>query len=265
MSAPAHHQRPGIAVVSECVDVPSDRTAQDPLQRRLVEPRNVRNRGEGSLAEPSGRDDADAPEPLDRKSVQERELGVHRYDQEAVGLCYAARDLRQELRTRHADRDGDPDALADVDAKARGDVRRRACDPSQAADVQERLVDGQPFDERRGVAEDLEHRRAGLGVRLHPRRYHYRLRAQAPRLPLAHRGVDAVGFRLVAGGQHHTATHDHRATAEPRIVALLDRRVEGVGVCVQNRRLVGHRRILAPGADTLPGSPGHSLLPRPVG
>ena len=64
---------------------------------------------------------------------------------------------------------------ASTSARSRpGDLHRRAGDPPQPADVEERLVDRQPLDQRRGVLEDLEHRLAGLGVRRHPRVDHDR-------------------------------------------------------------------------------------------
>src|SRR5439155_21938589 len=59
-------------------------------------------------------------------------------------------------------------------------------DPTEPAYVQERLVDRQPLHERCGVAEDLEHRLARRGIRLHPWPHHDGLRAQAARLGLAH-------------------------------------------------------------------------------
>ena len=64
---------------------------------------------------------------------------------------------------------GQADLLEDVPAQPHGDLRRRARDPPQPADVEERLVDRQPLHERRRVVEDLEHRLARVAVGLHPR------------------------------------------------------------------------------------------------
>ena len=63
------------------------------------------------------------------------------------------------------------------------------------------------------------------------------LRAQPARLPAAHRRAHAARPRLVARREHDAAADDHRPAAQPRIVALLDRRVERVEVGVQDRRL----------------------------
>ncbi len=65
-----------------------------------------------------------------------------------------------------------------------------------------------------------------------------RVRAQAARLRAAHRRAHAVRLRLVARGEHDARPDDHRPAAQPRVVALLDRRVERVEVGVQDRRLV---------------------------
>jgi hypothetical protein len=72
---------------------------------------------------------------------------------------------------------------------------------------------------------------------VHPRRDDHGVRAQRPRLPAAHRGAHAAGLGLVARGEHHPSADDDRATPQPRVVALLDRRVERVEVRVQYRRI----------------------------
>ena len=123
----------------------------------------------------------------------------------------------------------------------------------EPAHVEEGLVDGDRFDQRRGVVEDLEHRLAGRRIGLHPGWHHHRLRAQLPGLPAAHRGPHAVRLRLVAGGQHHPGADDHRPAAQPRVVALFHRGVEGVQVGVQYSGLVRHVPVAtSPSAE--PGS-----------
>ena len=71
----------------------------------------------------------DAPEPLDRQRVEERQLAVGRHDEQAVGLGHAARHLGEELGARHADGDRQPDLLEHLAPQPRGDLRRRARDP----------------------------------------------------------------------------------------------------------------------------------------
>ena len=76
-----------------------------------------------------------------------------------------------------------------------------------------------------------------------------RVRAQPARLPAAHRRPDAERLGLVARREHDPAADDHRPAAQPRIVPLLDRRVERVEVGVQDPGLPVTRtyvRILEP-------------------
>ena len=105
--------------------------------------------------------------------------------EQPVGLRDAARDLREELRACDADGDRQADLAR---ARSRRSVRAISSGVPDAAlhpaHVEERLVDREPLDERRGVVEHAEHRLARLAVRREPRRHDDRLRAQLPRPPL---------------------------------------------------------------------------------
>ena len=180
---------------------------------------------------------SDAPQTLDRERMEEVELAVGWHDEQAVRLGDPARDLGEELRPRHADRDRETDAVAHIPTQARRDLGRRPGDPPHATDVEERLVDRQPFDERRRVLEDLEHRLAGLGVRRHPRGDDDRVGAESTRVPPAHRRSDAVRLGLVARREHDACPDDHGTAAQACVVPLLDRREERVDVGVQDGRL----------------------------
>ena len=85
---------------------------------------------------------------LDGERVEEVELAFRWDDEQAVRLGDGARDLREELRPRDADRDRQADSLEDVAAQAHRDLARRARDPLEPADVEKRLVDRDPLDER---------------------------------------------------------------------------------------------------------------------
>ena len=188
------------------------------------------------LAELSRGHLADAPETFDRQRVEKRQLAVGRHDEQAVGLGDAARHLGEELRPGHAHRDRQAHSFESVAFQSRSDLGRRPRDPLEPANVEERLVDRQPFDKGRGIVEHAKERPAGLGVDRHPRRYDHRTRAQPPRLPAAHRGAHAEGLGLVARGEHDSSADDHGPAAQTRIVPLLDGRVERVEVGVEDRR-----------------------------
>ena len=169
--------------------------------------------------------------------MEEVELAVGRDEQQPVGLRDGARDLREELRPGDADRDRQADALAHRTSQALCDLDRLPGDPAHAAHIEERLVDRQPLDERRDVVEDAVRRLARRGVRLHPRRHDDRVRAEAPRPTERHRRLHAEGLGLVTRREDDAGADDHRQPAQARVVALLDRRVERVQICVEDRRL----------------------------
>ena len=177
--------------------------------------------------------------------MEKRQL-VGGHDEQAVGLRRAARHLGEELRPRHSDRDRQPDPLQHVAPQPHRDLDRRARQPAQSADVEERLVDREPLDERRRVLEHPEHRLARLGVGRHPRRDDDRTRAQPPGVRTPHRRADTEGLGLVARGEHDSSADDHGPAAQTRIVPLLDGRVERVHVGVEDRRrATGHEHMFA--------------------
>ena len=220
----------------ERVQVSPGGPAEEVHEHGLVERRDLADRPQAAIVQLRRRDASDAPEPLDRQRVEERELRAGLDAQEPLRLRDRARHLREELRARDADGDREPDLVEHAPLQPRGDLGRRACEPLEPAHVQERLVDREPLDERRRVLEDLEHRLARLRVRRHSGRNDDRMRAESPRLALAHRGLHAVGLRLVARREHDAAPDEHGLPAQLRVVALLDRREERIEVCVQDRR-----------------------------
>jgi hypothetical protein len=145
--------------------------------------------------------------------VQERELAVGRDEEQPVRFRDGAGDLGEELRARDPDGDRQADLLADSRLQSRRDLERRPGDALHAVDVEERLVDRQPFDERRRILEDTVERLARLRVRAHARPHHDRVRAEPASLAAAHRRAHAVRLRLVARGEHHPAADDHRLAA----------------------------------------------------
>ena len=205
-------------------------------ERLLGHTGDLADGGDPPVAELLGGDGSDPPESFDRQRVEEGQLAVGWHHQEAVGLGHAARHLGQELGAGHPDGDRQPDPLEDVAAQPHGDVAGGAREAPQPADVEEHLVDRQPFDQRGGVVEHLEHRLAGLRVGRHPGLDHDGPRAHPAGLGATHRGAHSVGLGLVAGRQHDPRTDDHRSAPQPGRIPLLDRRVERVEVGVEDGR-----------------------------
>ena len=177
--------------------------------------------------------------------MEEVELLTRRDAEEPVRLGDAACDLGEELGARDPDGDGDPDPLADVSAQALGDLAGRARDPAHPADVEERLVDGEALDERGGVLEDSVERLARLRIGGHARRHDDRLGAETSRPGAAHGRAHAPSLGLVARGEHDAPADDHGAATEARVVPLLDRGEERIGVGVQDRGLAPHEHMFA--------------------
>ena len=151
---------------------------------------------------------ADAPQRLDAQRVQERELAVAPYDEQAVGFRGSAGHLRDELGSGHADGDRQVHLLAHPGAQPHGDLGGRARDPLEARDVEERLLEAESLDARRRVAEDLEDGLARLDVGREARLRDDDLRAQPAGLRAAHPAAHPERPRLVAGG-HDDACADH--------------------------------------------------------
>ena len=244
-SAPPRLHGARVAVVRERVELSTRNAAEQRDERRLGERRDLANGPDPEPVELPRRHPAHAPEPLDRERVQERELAARRHDEEAVGLGDPARHLGKELRPGDADRDREPDALAHLGAQTGGDLGRRAREPPDPAHVEERLVDRQPLDERRGVLEDLEDRLARLDVRRHAGLDDDRVRAEPAGAGDAHRGAHAARLRLVAGREHHPVTDDHRPSTQTRIVSLLNGSEECVDVGVRDGRVSCHERMFS--------------------
>jgi hypothetical protein len=89
----------------------------------------------------------DAPQALDGKRMEKRQLAVGRHDEQPVGLGHPARDLGEELRPCDANRDRDPDLREHVLPQPLRDPARRPPDTLHAAHVEERLVDRHALDD----------------------------------------------------------------------------------------------------------------------
>ena len=104
--------------------------------------------------------------------------------------------------------------------------------------VEEGLVERQALHQRRELVEDGEHLPRHLRVVADARPDADGVRAAPQRLAHGHRRVHAVAAHLVAGRRHHAAAaraaDDHGPAAQRGVVALLDGRVEGVHVHVQD-------------------------------
>ena len=130
-------------------------------------------------------------------------------------------------------------------------VRTRCADPladdlgrteqvHRPGDVEERLVDRDALHERREVAEHCHHPIGEPLVLGEVPVDEHQVGAQSLGPPSGHAALHAESLRLVRRGQHHATADGDRSPAQRRIEQLLDRRVEGIEVGVQDRGTGGH-------------------------
>ena len=87
----------GVAAVGDRVEVAAGGAAEQRLEGRPADGRQVADRGDAVAVQLARGHLADAPEHLDGQRVQEVELAADGHDEQAVGLGDAAGDLGEEL------------------------------------------------------------------------------------------------------------------------------------------------------------------------
>ena len=220
-------------------------------QLLLLEAQQVAHQGDALPLQAALQSLADTPDDADRFLGQEvagLRLADHR---EAARLVQVGGDLGQELVVRQADGGGDAVLLLDaLDQQGERARRRSAVELLGAAQVQEGLVDGDRFDQRRDRQHQLPDGAAHGLVLGHVRLDHHGVGAGLQRLEHRHGRAHAVDARHVAGRRDHAAppaADDHRLVGQLRIVALLHRGVEGVAVDVGDgeaaQLFMGHQPV----------------------
>src|SRR5262249_11920374 len=139
---------PRIAVVRQRMEMPAGSFPEHRDEHLLSHSRHLADGDDPVVVQLRGRDATDAPQALDRKRMEKRELPVRWHYEEPVRLGHTARPLGEELGPRDTDCDRQPDLLEHVVAQSHGDLDRRAGDASEAAYVEEGLVDGKALHER---------------------------------------------------------------------------------------------------------------------
>ena len=128
----------------------SGRVAPEPRREQgVIRRRDVADRSEPALRQALLGDLADAPQARRGQRRQEGTGLVGPDDDQAVGFLQVARDLRGELAAGHADRGHQVQPFRTSALIERADRLAVAEQALLAGDVEERLVERQPFDERR--------------------------------------------------------------------------------------------------------------------
>src|SRR5690606_2208548 len=129
-----------------------------------------------------------------------------------------------------------------------GDRGGLAEEPGGSGDVRERLVDRDPLDVRRVVAQHVDGGVAQTLVFAEMPADERDPGTERPRPPSGHAAAHAESAGLVGRREHHAAADRDRLSAQGRIEQLLDRSVEGVQVRMRDRGGL-HGKARAPSAE----------------
>src|SRR5436309_7831285 len=138
-----------------------------------------------------------------------------------LGARYADRDRKAKLR---------PHALPDCPCNFGGWTEEM----SAACDVGKGLIDGNPFDERREIA---DHRDGGVAqslIVLEMPADKSELRTELARLPPRHPAADPKGLGFVGSGEHNPTTDGDGFAAQRRVKQLLYRSIKSIQVRMQD-------------------------------
>src|SRR5580704_14593531 len=100
--------------------------------------------------------------------------------------------------------------------------------------VGEGLVDGDALDGRCEIAQDSDGAFAERRLFVEMSADNNQVGTELPRAPSRHAAAYAEGPRLVGGRENDAAADRNRPAAQARVEQLLDRRIKGVQVRVEN-------------------------------
>ena len=181
----------------------------------------------------------DTPERVDGQLLEKTFDSFGRDDGQAVRLLPPGGDLREKLVRRDARRDGEGGRLEDRRFQAPRDRHAERLVPRVLRDVEVRLVERERLDERRHRAVEIEDLLRDGGVALEVGTHDRERGAEAHRARHRNRRAHAELSSLVARGRDDAAAlgipaDGNGPSPERGIVALLDGRVEGVHVEVED-------------------------------
>src|ERR1700733_11177643 len=140
------------------------------------------------------------------------------------------------LRAGHAYRQRETDLVAYTSANGARYLSRCSKEMDSAGDIQERLIDRHPLDTRGEVGKNRHDIITELLVAVEAAADEQEIPAELAGPPAWHAAADAVAPGFVRCRQHHAAADGDRPVPQRGVQELLDRRVEGVEVGMQDRR-----------------------------
>ena len=239
----------------QLVQFPTRRVADGLLEECQRSTRDIADRTQAATEQGPLGCRADSPESADRQRMQESKRFIGRHDQQAIRFGSTGCELGDELGRGGTDGAGQPRLILHASANTLPDLSRRTEDAARPGDIQEGLIDAQPFDQRGHVVEDRHDLSRQHPILLEMRFEHDRTRAQTHGPRQRHCRAHAILAGRVVRGGHHRARRppgdDDGLRHQLRPVEQLHRREERVEVDVQDRgraAVDGYRADLPPAA-----------------
>ena len=212
---------------------------QEAAQPGVVEGGELADRLDAGAPQPLLGPRPDAREAAHVERREERGLLPGRDDGDPARLAPVARDLRDDLAARDAERAREAGRAAHGRLHRLGHRTRLAEVVRHLPHVEVALVHPGPLDGRHDLSHGCPHGLRVLRVEALPRLHEHRLRAAPQCLGARHRRVDPERARDVVGGRDDSApvrvaADDERPSAQLRRLELLHRREEGVEIEVRD-------------------------------
>jgi hypothetical protein len=137
--------------------------------------------------------------------------------------------------TGHADRQGQPDLIANSLAQRGCDLVRRSEQVDSAGYVEEGFIYRDPLNQWREVMEHRHDFVAKFLVSAKVTANEEEIAAELTGPPTRHARPDSEAPGLIGRRQHDATAHSDRTVSQRRIQQLLDRRIKGVQVRMKDR------------------------------
>jgi hypothetical protein len=146
--------------------------------------------------------------------MKEIKLSLGFDNHQAVRLGHLRGDLREMLGARHAYRDRQSNFGPHTVSNRFGNFGRRTEEMGAAPNIGKGLVDGDPLDEGRKIADHLDGGVTQSMVLLVMPADKNELRTEFARSPSRHPATDSEGLRFVGRGEHNPTTDSDRPATQ---------------------------------------------------
>ncbi len=230
--------RPRIIGIGESMEVAAENRPQPTLQQSDRQFSQVADGGDTEFLEAGEGHFADTPELAHTERMQELGLGSGGHEKHPVGLGSLAGQLGDQLGRCDSGGRWQSGLPPDPCPQCFGRHHRVLVVESKAGDVQERLIDGQPFHVRREGPQNRKDLPGGIHIGSMIGLDESGVWTRSPGQRHGHRRANSAPAGLVAGRRHHSAiaepADDHGNPLELWITAPLNLHEKRIHVDVQD-------------------------------